>query len=182
MICYCIGLDAEGSFLRIRAGLPQTTALGGTSFVTTEPAPTMAPSPMMIPGRMVAFAPMEAPFLTTVFLKASGYILERGKGSFEKVALGPTKTLSSIVMPSQSCTPHLIVQLFPMVTSFSMKTRALILQFSPIEAPERMTVFCQTVVFLPILAVCTSAEGWINMVTICLRRDVWNENIINAEL
>lgn len=30
-------------FLMIRAGLPATTVMGGTSLVTTLPAPTMAP-------------------------------------------------------------------------------------------------------------------------------------------
>ena len=34
------------------AGLPATTAKGGTSFTTTADAPTIAPSPMVTPGRM----------------------------------------------------------------------------------------------------------------------------------
>ena len=34
-----------------RAGLPTTTTRGGTSFVTTAPAPTNASSPISIPGR-----------------------------------------------------------------------------------------------------------------------------------
>ncbi len=41
----------------MRAGLPTTTALSGTDFVTTAPAPTMAPRPIVMPGRMVAPPP-----------------------------------------------------------------------------------------------------------------------------
>ena len=40
--------------------------LGATSLVTTLPAPMTAPSPTVMPQRMVALEPMEAPFLITV--------------------------------------------------------------------------------------------------------------------
>ena len=43
-----------------RAGTPATMANGGTSCVTTAPAPTMAPRPMVTPGRIVALVPMSA--------------------------------------------------------------------------------------------------------------------------
>jgi hypothetical protein len=46
----------------IRAGLPATTELAGTSLVTTLPAPTMAFSPMVRPQRIVTLEPMERPF------------------------------------------------------------------------------------------------------------------------
>ena len=36
----------------MRAGLPTTTTRGGTSFVTTAPAPTKASSPISMPGRV----------------------------------------------------------------------------------------------------------------------------------
>ena len=36
-------------FLSSRAGLPATTVWGSTSFVTTLPAPTSAPSPIVTP-------------------------------------------------------------------------------------------------------------------------------------
>ena len=52
------------------AGLPNTTVLAGTSFVTTDPAPTNAPSPMVNPGRIVAFEPMLAPRRTKVLENA----------------------------------------------------------------------------------------------------------------
>ncbi len=53
-------------FLIIFAGTPATTVFGGTSFVTTEPAPISAFSPIVIPQSMVALEPMDAPFFTMV--------------------------------------------------------------------------------------------------------------------
>src|SRR5439155_18784193 len=44
----------------IRAGLPTTTAPGGTSLTTTAPAPTRAPAPMRNPGSTVTLAPTMA--------------------------------------------------------------------------------------------------------------------------
>src|ERR1019366_6503642 len=63
-----------GDSLRLRgriwrktfAGFPATIAFAGTSFVTTQPAPTIAFSPMTILERIVAPEPTEAPFLTRV--------------------------------------------------------------------------------------------------------------------
>src|SRR5581483_1278645 len=45
---------------RTLAGTPATTAPGGTSCVTTAPAPIIAPSPMVTPQRIVAWEPIEA--------------------------------------------------------------------------------------------------------------------------
>jgi hypothetical protein len=42
-----------------RAGLPKTVAPAGTSRVTTLPAPMSAPSPILIPGRMIAPPPVQ---------------------------------------------------------------------------------------------------------------------------
>ena len=47
------------------AGLPATTVLGATSRATTAPAPTTAFSPTVTPARMIAFAPIQQPFLST---------------------------------------------------------------------------------------------------------------------
>ena len=47
---------------------------GGTSLVTTAPAPTIAPSPIVTPARMVALEPTDAPFrmnVGTTFQSAS---------------------------------------------------------------------------------------------------------------
>jgi len=63
------GIHSESSrYLMMRPGFPTTTALGGTSLVTTVPAPIMAPAPMVIPHRIVALAPIDAPLCTTVEL------------------------------------------------------------------------------------------------------------------
>ena len=50
----------------IFAGFPATMVLGGTSLVTTDPEPTMAFSPTVMPHKSVALDPMDAPFLTNV--------------------------------------------------------------------------------------------------------------------
>ena len=47
-------------------GVPTTSAYAGTSFVTTEPAPTIAQRPIFMPGKIVAFAPIAAPSSTCV--------------------------------------------------------------------------------------------------------------------
>src|SRR5579863_2238414 len=46
---------------RTRAGTPATTAKAGTSRVTTAPAPTIAPRPIVTPGRTTAPVPMSDP-------------------------------------------------------------------------------------------------------------------------
>ena len=43
----------------IFAGFPPTTANAGTSFVMTEFAATIAPSPTTLPGRTVTSAPIQ---------------------------------------------------------------------------------------------------------------------------
>ena len=49
-----------------RAGTPATIEFGGTSFVTTLPAPTIAFSPIVTPQRIVELVPMDAPLFTSV--------------------------------------------------------------------------------------------------------------------
>ena len=72
----------------MRAGLPATTAYGGTDSTTTAPAPTIAPRPMVIPGSSVALAPIDAPSFTIVVRNFVGRRLLRGKRSFANVAFG----------------------------------------------------------------------------------------------
>lgn len=56
-------------YFRILAGLPPTTAQGGTSFVTTAPIPITAPSLIVTPGIITAFAPIHTlSFIVTGFL------------------------------------------------------------------------------------------------------------------
>ena len=103
----------------------------------------MAPAPMRTPGRIVAFAPTEAPLSTTVSGNDGRWRLERGKMSLVKVAFGPTNTELPSLMPSQSCTPDLMVTKSPMTTSFSMNTPSQILQSRPIRAPGSTCVKAQ---------------------------------------
>jgi len=62
---------AAGSVLTTRAGLPTATDRGGTSLVTTEPAPIVEPSPMVTPGRMIAPPPIQQSAPMTMALAAS---------------------------------------------------------------------------------------------------------------
>src|SRR5688500_9761621 len=80
------GAPPASAYPVMRAGLPTTIAYGGTSRVTTAPAPTIAPRPMVTPGRIVAFAPIDAPFCTSVGVKCSGRLRPRGNGSLANVA------------------------------------------------------------------------------------------------
>jgi len=74
---------------------------GGTSFVTTLPAPTIAFSPMVTPHKIVELVPMEAPFLTNVgttcqsasVCKPPFGTVERGYLSLINETLWPIKTL-----------------------------------------------------------------------------------------
>ena len=86
------------------AGTPAATALGGTSFVTTAPAPTIAPSPIVTPGQIVTRAPSHTLSQTTT---GFGIIPPRfsGSGSWLSVAMivcGPTRTSSPMVIPPWS--------------------------------------------------------------------------------
>ena len=84
----------------IRAGFPNTSAWAGTSLVTTEPAPTRAYAPIVIPATMVEFAPMEAPSQTLVFeTRSSLQMRERGYRSLVKHTCGPMNTLLPTVRP-----------------------------------------------------------------------------------
>jgi len=57
---------------KILAGFPTTVTLAGTDRVTTAPAPIIAFSPIVIPGRIVQLAPRDAPLQITVLSKLSG--------------------------------------------------------------------------------------------------------------
>ena len=50
----------SSTFLIILAGEPATTTPAGTSSVTTEPAATTAPAPILTPSRITALAPIKA--------------------------------------------------------------------------------------------------------------------------
>jgi len=104
------------------AGFPTQISPAGTFFVTTEPAPIKAFSPMVIPGSNVEPASTEAPLQILVLSSFQSGFYALGYISLVNVTLEPIITLSSNSMPSHTCTPHLMVTLFPNFTSFSIKT------------------------------------------------------------
>ena len=63
--------------------------------VTTEPAPTTEPLPIVRFGSMVEFAPMEAPLFTMVGFSFLHSPKDGGFLSLVNTACGPTNTLSS---------------------------------------------------------------------------------------
>ncbi len=116
---------------------------GGTSFVTTLPAPTIAFSPTVTPARIVALEPIEAPFLTSVGMHTQSAsvwspppsAVARGYMSLMKVTLWPMKTSSSIVTPSQMKVWLEILQFCPIFAPFWISTKVPILLSSPISQP-----------------------------------------------
>ena len=50
------------TFLMNLAGIPATMEHSSTSFVTTAPAAMIAPSPIVTPGKIVAFEPIQTLF------------------------------------------------------------------------------------------------------------------------
>src|ERR1700722_1559191 len=128
------------------AGFPTTIVFGGTSRVTTLPAPTIAFSPMVTLERIVAPDPIEAPFFTKVsstfqsdsVCRFPSAAVARGNVSLTKVTPCPTKTSSSIVTPSQTNVWLEILQFFPTVAFFCISTNAPIFVLSPISHPYRL--------------------------------------------
>lgn len=131
----------------------------GISFATTLPAAMRAFCPMVTPGSMVAFAPILTPFLMMTDSSLKFLFLDFGYLSLQKLTFGPIKTLSYMRTPSHNCTPHFMVTLSPIMTSFSMKQCEQILQFAPIRAFGSTTQYCQMLVFSPICLLCTSDSG-----------------------
>ena len=86
------------------AGTPPTTMLGGTSFVTTAPAASMTPSPMVTPGVTVALAPIHTLFPMTM---GAGMVSFRRSGSslwlrVASTTLWPMRVPSPMVIPPWS--------------------------------------------------------------------------------
>lgn len=88
----------------VLAGTPATMTLSGTSFVTTVPAATMAFSPTVTPGRMIAPAPIHAlRFITIGF--TNNLCRKAGSSGWFSVTIfapGPINTPSSNVIPPWS--------------------------------------------------------------------------------
>jgi len=51
--------SSSGISLIILAGFPATIVQGGTSFVTTDPAPTIEPSPIVTPFKIIELKPIQ---------------------------------------------------------------------------------------------------------------------------
>src|SRR5581483_10053547 len=128
---------------RIRAGLPATTAPAGTSRVTTAPAPTSAPSPIVTPPRTTAPEPIEAPRSTRVrrsiqsasVWSSPSSVVARGYLSLTKITPWPTKTSSARSTPSQTKEWLSILQRAPTLTPRWISTNGPTLVSSPIRQP-----------------------------------------------
>src|SRR5271157_4809199 len=142
-------LLSHAMLLSLLAGFPATMVFAGTSFVTTLPAPTMAFSPMVTPHRIVAFDPMDAPFLTYVgttlqscsVCRLPPLVAERGYLSLVNMTPWPTNAKSSITTPSQIKLWLCILQWLPTIAFFWISTQAPILVLSPTVQPYRLTNF-----------------------------------------
>ncbi len=62
------------------AGLPATMVYGGTSFVTTAPAPTTLPLPIVMPLRMIAPAPIQQSSSIRTPPHTNGYVFTDSRG------------------------------------------------------------------------------------------------------
>ena len=90
--------------------------LSATSLVTTEPAPTLAFSPMVKLGKIVEFAPMVEPLPTIVGGSSLHLPRDGAYLSFVKTTPGPINTLSSMITFSGMNTPYPIETLEPIFT------------------------------------------------------------------
>src|SRR6185503_14339523 len=112
--------SSAGTSRRTRAGLPTTSMRGGTSFVTTAPAPTNASSPISTPGHRIAPPPTRAPRLIVGPLISSCRLSVRPmKLSLVVTTQGAMKTWSSSVEYAVMYTSAWILVMAPMVVSFS---------------------------------------------------------------
>src|SRR5580700_9172346 len=152
VLCHLVTLDMDSTELMERktfAGLPATIVFGGTSRVTTLPAPTIAFSPITTLERIVAPDPIEAPFFTSVsstfqscsVCKLPPSAVARGNVSLTNVTPCPMNTSSSIVTPSHTKVWLETLQFFPTVAFFWISTNAPIFVLSPISHPYRLINF-----------------------------------------
>lgn len=100
-----LGSLASGVTLLITlAGFPTTTQKSSTSFVTTLPAPTVTPLPIVTPGNTIAFPPNQQSSPTVMGAPDSGPLVPlRRNGSSgwtpeKKLQFGPTSVRAPMVM------------------------------------------------------------------------------------
>src|SRR5688572_19658155 len=125
------------------AGTPATMVPSATSFVTTLPAPTIAPLPIVTPARIVAFDPMLAPLPTNMGITSQSVsdcgvpsaLVARGYLSLVNITPCPINTLSWSVTPSHSNEWLEILHRRPTFTPFCISTKAPTRVSSPISQP-----------------------------------------------
>ena len=125
----------------MRAGLPTTMALSGTSWTTTAPAPMTAHLPTRTGATSVALAPTVAPSSTIVISQFG----ERGNAArarcmFVNCAPGPTNTSSPRTTPSQMLVWLWIRVPIPMTAPLATKQNAPTTTSVPSWAPVTTTV------------------------------------------
>lgn len=98
----------------IRAGFPATIIHGGTSFVTTEPAPTIAPSPMITPFSMIELNPIHA--LSQIFTGAQCTDDQFFSPVDQSISFLRLEKTMLCELWSVMLTPHAIITSFPIVT------------------------------------------------------------------
>src|SRR5262245_51300969 len=98
------GVAHRHTYPLLRAGLPNASACGRISFVTTEPAPMKAKAPIFTPQRIVAFAPSVAPCPIRVLDNSQSATRLLGRRSFVRTTPGPMNTPLSTVTPFHSAT------------------------------------------------------------------------------
>lgn len=101
------------------AGIPFTTVSGGTSFVTTLPAAITEFSCTVTFGSIVTHPPM----MTLSFIIDGVRHLLWGNLSFNKLLLGPMKTLSPIRHSFDIVTWACIMQCLPITTFFPISQK-----------------------------------------------------------
>lgn len=101
------------------AGIPFTTVLGGTSFVTTLPAAITEFSCTVTFGSIVAHPPMT----TLSFIMDGVRHLLWGNLSFSRLVFGPMKTLLPIWHSFDIVTWAWIMQFLPIITFFPMSQK-----------------------------------------------------------
>ncbi|KAH9219862.1 hypothetical protein DL95DRAFT_384068, partial [Leptodontidium sp. 2 PMI_412] len=88
----------------IRAGLPATTWKAGTSLVTTLPAPTVTPRPIVTLGQTVTFPPNQQSSPTVIAPPSSGPLMplrrngSRGCVAAKKEQPGPMRVREPMVI------------------------------------------------------------------------------------
>ena len=68
----------SSSFLTTFAGTPAIRLLGGTDRITTAPAATTLPAPIVTPGQINALVPIHTPSSTTMSLLTNAPHLQSG--------------------------------------------------------------------------------------------------------